>query len=633
MKSHPIRTVQSAFAVVMNRLSPAAERSEKLAPGTLFIGVCACFLLSGFAALLYQTAWMRLFSTYFGTSEYAVATVLASYMAGLALGAWVAARYLHNVTRPVLLYGVLEALIAISALCVPLLMAGAGGLYGIVVGGQPEPPDAGGLAQPLFYLIASIFILMIPTACMGATLPVLMRYVIQSDSQVGSRTGVLYAINTGGAIFGTVAAAFLFLPALGLCGTVLIGVGVNFLVFIIAAVLARYTRLVPADGDKEASQAIPLGFSRLGRVRWILPAIAASGAVSFVYEVLWTRLLGHVVGGSVTAFATMLAAFLTGIAIGGGIGGMLAKDRNRAAWLFVGVQIGIAVLSAVVYYWIDDLIPATRSASAHATMAFLVMLPSTIFIGATFPLAVRVLAEDEHDASRKAAHIFTWNTCGAIIGSLAAAFLIIPALGYGGTIVACVAANLALALLVAVKTVGQPRIWITASLALMIGATAFLWQPGRPDAVITNTVFYTNPLTSPQERFYRVGSSATVLTLTSFAEVHYRTNGLPEANVFRKGAAPAVLSQQWLSAAPALTRPEAEEMLVVGLGGGAVLEGVPGNIRQIDVIELEPQVVAANRRGTREQHRLDAPHPSPPPLLGWQIGKLTVQIGPLPRHR
>ena len=130
-----------------NRLN----QSSPPIPKPLLVGVSGCFLLSGFAALLYQMAWMRQFSTVFGTSEIAVATVLSAYMGGLALGAAVAGRLVNMLRRPVLFYGILEAAIAVSALLVPVLLSVAGIAYASVLGGQASIPDASGLGQPLFY--------------------------------------------------------------------------------------------------------------------------------------------------------------------------------------------------------------------------------------------------------------------------------------------------------------------------------------------------------------------------------------------------------------------------------------------------------------------------------------------------
>jgi len=126
---------------------PAQKENAQNASRLIVAGVVACFVLSGFAALLYQTAWMRQFSLVFGTSELAVAAVLSAYMGGLALGAILAARFVDRITRPVLFYGLLEGGIAVSALSVPSLLKLASLAYVGVFGGQPEPVDASGLGQ------------------------------------------------------------------------------------------------------------------------------------------------------------------------------------------------------------------------------------------------------------------------------------------------------------------------------------------------------------------------------------------------------------------------------------------------------------------------------------------------------
>jgi len=299
----------------------------------ILLGVVSCFVLSGFAALLYQTTWMRQFSLVFGTSELAVAAVLAAYMGGLALGAGIAARYVHRIKRPVLFYGALEAGIAISALSVPLLLSSLNGLYIAVFGGQPEPVDASGLGQSIFYLATAFIVLAIPTAFMGATLPLLTKYVVRSEEQIGPRVGLLYATNTAGAVGGTVVAGFVLLPALGLAGTVYVGVAINVLVFFIAAAIAKAVEResgAELPGNQPAPAVEVARSSPLSGRFWVLPIMLLSGANSFVYEVLWTRLLGHILGGSITAFATMLASFLGGIAIGSAIASRFAKTKAAA---------------------------------------------------------------------------------------------------------------------------------------------------------------------------------------------------------------------------------------------------------------------------------------------------------------
>ena len=580
----------------------------------MFFGVVACFFLSGFAALLYQTAWLRQFSLVFGTSELAVATVLAAYMGGLALGSAVAGRYAGRITRPVLAYGVLEAGIALSALAVPLLLLAARALYASMLGDQPTPPDAATIGQPVFYLLVAFVVLAIPTAFMGATLPLLIRYAVRTDREVGPRVALLYAINTTGAVGGTVVAAFALLPALGLNRTVWVGVAINALVFVIAAALARGRRDSAPAGETVAA-AGPPGFvaacirpllqpsaslrERLTTVfhaqpAWMLPLMLMSGATAFLYEVLWTRMLAHVMGGSIYAFATMLAAFLTGIALGGGLAGKVAEHRERAAVAFAFTQSAIGALSVGVYAWMGPLIPDVPTTRALALFAVAVMLPATIFIGATLPLSVRVLARDESEATASTARVYAWNTVGAIIGAILAGFVIIPDLGFEGSIRLAVGMNFCLALWAA-ACVARPKPIPVGIACAGIAAVVAIYHPARPQAVFATPGFDVAYPSPPRELYYAVGRSSTVMLLASGNHYYLRTNGLPEASVAVRGSPPSIDTQKWLTALPVAARPDIRDMLVVGVGGGVALEGVPASVASVDAVELEPEVIEANR--------------------------------------
>src|SRR5690606_4152404 len=153
-----------------------------------------CFFFSGLAALVYQTAWTRQFALVFGTSGLAVATVLAAYMAGLAAGAWLAERWLPRLQRPVLAYAVLELGSGAKAvLAVPLLLLASDWLLQALFGNQPGPSDSAHVSTSVYYLISAFVALAIPTMLMGATLPFLARHVVQTESQIGRRVGLLYA--------------------------------------------------------------------------------------------------------------------------------------------------------------------------------------------------------------------------------------------------------------------------------------------------------------------------------------------------------------------------------------------------------------------------------------------------------
>ena len=577
----------------------------------LLTALAACFFLSGFAALLYQAAWLKKLGVVFGTSHIAVATVLAAYMAGLALGAALAARYAPAIRRPVLVYGVLEGFIGITALLVPVLLGFAQLLFIDLFGSQPEPVPDTGAGQTLYYLAGTFLILALPTAAMGATLPLLAKYAVSADSQIGPRVGFLYGINTLGAVFGALASGFLLLPYLGLFGTLAAGAAVNLAVFFIAVYLARLVasetgvgtdlKSVPIHEEGRVEQRTDFKSVPIPEVRyhWIMPVMLVSGVVSFTLEVLWTRLLSHLFGGTIYAFSIMLACFLTGIALGGLAAGRLAQEQGRAQVLFVAAQVLTAVFSWLSYSVICTWLPEGSTLAGNALYAFLVIAPATLFIGATYPLAVRIGARQAQQAAGVAGRIYTWNTIGAISGALLTGFFILPALGFGHTLQLAMLVSIALAAGV-VATLQPQRKWaVPGALALAV-VTLFGLRFERPHELIYAQI--PDDKVQGEEYYYGVGRSATILMGDLDGFFHLSSNGLSESAIARRGTAPVNNSQKWLSGLTTLARPDARSMLVVGFGGGVALEGVAPHVTDLDVVELEPRVISANRAVSDERN-------------------------------
>ncbi len=579
----------------MAQISRPAAANTRGAPQLDFVLLLLCFLLSGVAALVYQTAWTREFGLLFGTSELAVATVLAAYMGGLALGARLIEPLLPRIRRYVRTYALLEIGIAASAIVlVPALLAASGWLLVQWFGGQPQPPSSEQLQLPIFYLAAAFIALLIPTTLMGATLPVLARHAVLTDAQIGSRIGLLYAVNTAGAVAGALLTAYFLLPELGLQHTTWAAAALNALVFLlVASLVQRSSESGPAAAAAAPQPAAPFVSTwTLASASWILPLMLLSGAVSFFYEVLWTRLLSHLIGGSIHAFAVMLASFLAGIALGGGLGAWLARSRDSAVIAFMAAQAAVALAAAAAYGVLLGLAPYNGGLTDNSWTGFLLLLPMTIAIGTTFPLAVRILSPSPAAAAAASARVYAWNTVGAIVGAIAGGFWLIPLLRYEGSARLGVAASLALGV-AALWLLLRPRLVMAAALTVVAVAAALLFQPQRPQ-----TLLLTSPLRIPNNGrvlYYEVGRSASVVVLAQDGGLVLRTNGLPEAMMDTPGQAPRFSGEFWLAPLASIMRPEARDMLVIGYGGGVVVEGVAPNIRNIDVIELEPKVIDANR--------------------------------------
>ena len=593
---------------------PSTDPPQRLG-SLLLIGIC--FFISGFAALLYETVWLRQFAILFGTSDQALGIVLASYMGGLAFGSWVASRQVNRITRPLLTYGVLELLIAVSALLIPLGISLAQQLQEHFLGHLEEPPDAGALNQNAFNLLTTLGLILVPTALMGATLPLLARHVVRNDNELGPRVGLLYATNTAGAVLGTLVAAFVLMPAVGMRLTTWFGALCNGAVFLVVLLLARQGALntLPVQASDEASNTNEGRRSREGlskrkqkakaadtrldlntlSPRTILILVFAGGVISFAGEILFTRMISHFLGGSVYAFATMLAGFLMGIAIGGAIAARLAISRKAAAMGYIYAQVFVALCTVFAYQFLDYAIgwPTWAGGAANVSQVMVAMgtlLPMATGIGLAFPFAIRVLAKDESEAATAAARVYSVSTLGGICGALGTGAWLLPSLAYHGTCIAAVVASLLVAVAAVIMFRAKPIHYTAIAIAFAVLLMA------RPQLPVNVT--RVSPINLALERgpivFNEVGKSASVSVLDQTAGLKFITNGLPESFVEKKGAT-SHSADSWLVALPIAIRPQSESMMLIGLGGGSAAADIPPSVRSIDVVELSRAVVRANQ--------------------------------------
>jgi spermidine synthase len=508
----------------------------------------------------------------------------------------------HRIERPVLVYGILECTIGVSALCVPLGLWAARALQVAVIGGQPELPDSGGMAQSLFCLTCAFVVLLVPTTCMGATLPLLARHAVRSEDEVSRRIGWLYSINTAGAVLGTLVAGFVLLPNIGLRATVWCGVAVNLLVFVIAIQLQAPASRPSAKQTQPTHE--PQTGPQSGPRPWpsaVLAVMLVSGAASFGYEILWTRMLSHLLGGSIYAFATMLASFLAGLALGSAAAARFAPDRARALQLFVAAQLGTALVSIGIFHLLDALPALLASAglarwseqAIQAVLAGGVLLPASLCIGATYPLAVRMLVDDPRSAGAGSGRVYAWNTAGAIAGSIFTGFYLLPAAGFSGAARALILTNTLLAAVICPWI--APRPWLARGAVAVVVSLAAVIPLGFPENLL-RTATLSREDVGGELLLATVGESSTVTLYDQGGSYWLMTNGMPEAIVNSAGAPPTTVSaDRWLSLLPVLARPSARSLLVIGFGGGVVVEDLPHQYTDVDVVELEPEVITANR--------------------------------------
>lgn len=582
--------------------------------------VAICFLFSGFAGLLYETVWFRQFATVFGTSEAALGAVLAGYLGGLALGAAAAARWNRWVKRPLLMYGILELGVASGALLIPFGLQAAEAIRVWLCGNQPMPPDAGGFLEVTLNTGLTFLLMVLPTSCMGATLPLLVGTLpTENDTQAG-RVAWLYGLNTCGAVLGTLTTAFVCLPQLGLWGTVLVGVGVNVGIFVLVA-LTQANAPTTERGEQSEFRSSDRVAERTPRATHSQPTdfmlaliVGTSSLIAFADEIAWTRLLAHVLGGSVFAFATMLSAFLIGITLGS-LWVSRALPRGQSAPRLLVVAQCLAAFGTAAAFAGSGLLPfVSRWLDASSLwggglVSLIVLLPSTLGMGMTLPLVIEWSGAD----STRTGRLFAASTLGAIVGSLLAGQVLLPLLGFRGLFGCGVLINLLLAALVvrsqrdpAAPSLPRRRDWRP-----VIGMTVcvVLVAVANTDSVLRSSPLLSEPLPG-RTIFAAVGTSATVSLIEHAGEYRLTTNGLPESVIASQGAvAGAESGLRWLTALPVLARPNAKSVLIVGLGGGGAVSGVPATVDEVHAIELEPAVVAAIR--SVRSHRLHDPLSDP----------------------
>ncbi len=420
--------------------------------------IYVCFFISGFSGLVYEIVWSRLFVYTMGTSNLSIAVVVSVFMGGLALGSGLGGRVADRVQSPLRTYAWLVIGVGLGSLAVfPLLWLATpvlGAAYGLH-DGQPNHPFF--TAVKALVCAASI---LVPTACMGATLPVLARHMTRTLKEVGARLGALYAVNTFGAVAGAAAAGFYLILQFGLAYTAVLAAALDILVGVVILVFpSRAREPVPdAKGARRARE--PKASAARARPETVAPtavpwavhivviAYAVSGFVNMCLQLGWTRALIIVVGHSTYGFSVIVAVFIFGLALGGWIAGRFADRLARPIAAFGWVLVLTAAASALTIPWLG-MLPArfawdmagviltgapgandfARFMQAGALRTALAILPATILMGMTFPIVGRIRALSDHTVGRAVGIAYAANTVGAILGTAITGFVLIPLLG------------------------------------------------------------------------------------------------------------------------------------------------------------------------------------------------------------
>ena len=580
-----------------------------------------CFFLSGATGLVYEVVWTRMLILVFGATTFAISTVLTAFMTGLALGGYAAGRWVDRRSRPVLIYGLLELGIGLYALAVPALFASLVPAYKFIW--QHFGPQ--------FYLFSLIRfmavggVLLVPTFLMGATLPVLGRFCVRTRQLIGTDVGTLYAVNTLGAVLGTLAGGFLLIPLAGVRCTILLAAGANLGIGLVAVVLGL--RVGPAGVVEVSEHELPLEHDDAAPPRTVaavLVAFALSGFAAMGYEVAWSRTLSLIIGSSVYAFTLMLATFLFGLAAGGMAAARLpARLAGRSATLIGVTQLLVAVSAYGVSRALGEL-PYLftigfkrfgqhgygRLMAIELALAAGVMLVPTLLLGAMFPLAIRVCAPTVRRLGRSVGTVYAVNTIGAIVGSFCAGWALIPALGIVRTILVCVTANVAAAVLAlwacrARWTLRAPLMAAGAGLAfsawlqpppwdpLVMSSGMYKYAADMEDGPISRDRFHSYVAGDYALLYYREGltSTVTVARHKDTGNLWMATNGKIDAS-----SGPDMPTQLLSGHLPMLLGRNPRDVLVVGFASGITVGAVATHpVTKVVTVEIEQAVIEGSR--------------------------------------
>ena len=551
------------------------------------------FFLSGMSGLIFQIVWVRMLTRYLGSTTAASATVLCVFMGGLALGAFAGGKLADRFKKPLMGYVILEIGIAVVALLASFTF--------ISVFGQIYLSIYGLFGNNGIYLTASrvafsILCLFLPTALMGATLPLLVAHVTRHNDHFQQGLGRLYSINTFGAVLGVFVSGFVLLGFFGETFSLLIAATFN----LIAALLASRLQRKLKNNDPQTQQSenpkraveVPAGFSL--RIRyWSRIAIFVSGFTALAYEILWGRFLMLPLKTSIYAFSFMLGLFLLGIAYGSWLSTRLSVSQKRPVSTFaiLEILIGFLTVFGMLMFTVFGKISNgfIWGYALGMLSSILMVFPVAVAFGWQFPVAVRCCMSDSYLPGKATGWAYAANTLGAILGSITVGFILIPYLGTTQTMLLLALLNMVLGgILLCIRPQEERR-----------------GQPVFSYAFAAGFVMVCVMVTAPYKRvmFERVrqylGANAQMYAFHEGIAGTVVPAGAPEnpmaRHLFTNGVGMTVLVSETklMAHLPMALAKDPKRILVVCFGMGTTLRSAsrhPGVQVDIDAVDIVPSV-------------------------------------------
>ncbi|HKP62144.1 MAG TPA: fused MFS/spermidine synthase [Polyangiales bacterium] len=572
--------------------------------------------MSGACALIYQMVWTRELRLVFGASTAASSAVIAIFIAGLGWGGLWFGRRVERSGQPLAFYAALELGIAVLSALTPWLLEGVRWLYW-ASGGSLSLGIAG---STLLRLVLTTLVLGPPTWLMGGTLPAIARAIETDQDRARRGVALMYGLNTLGAVGGSALSTFVLLERLGSRNCLYVACGLNLAIALIARTVARaeqWQKLqgsgspLPPTAASDSVSAEPLAPPTL-----VFASAALVGFAFFLMELVWYRMLGPLLGGSIFTFGLILAVALAGIGLGSAVYAMFFAQRRPS---LLGFAISCALEAALIAlpYALGDRIALWAlllrplggvgfggMVFGWTLIAIAVVLPAALVSGFQFPMLISLLGSGRKHVGRHVGTAYAANTIGAIVGALAGGFGALPALGALGCWQLAAGALAVWGTGIALYTLLQKQARFASSavfaLALVtllcfraLGPTA-AWRhspigAGRVPSTGVDSPNSAMEFLTQQRRsiIWQTDGIESALAISIFDGIGFIVNGKSDGNA-RSDAATQVMG----GLLGAALMPQVKHALVIGLGTGSTagwLGQVP-EIERVDVAEIEPAI-------------------------------------------
>jgi predicted membrane-bound spermidine synthase len=543
--------------------------------------------LSGCSALLFETLWLRISGFVFGNSVWSAALILSSFMAGLAVGSAIAARWKRRVTRPLRVYATLEMIIAIFGCALVLVL-----------------PVFGAWLRPLFQTLwthqelinvlrftFSFLVLLVPTTAMGLVLPVLMEDSALGQYEFTRTISFSYACNTLGAVAGSLLGEAVLIQTWGLFGTALAAGAICC--FATSLAVTGSIQSVTSTAD------IPVCPKTKTLPRRLLFVSAGTGLTFLALEVVWFRFLRLYVTSSSIAFSVMLAVVLAGISFGGILSTLiptrLRQDRQLlSALLFIAA---IATLLSYLFFPIPAA-PWDKTSSdiwswrQIGLLSLTLMFPVAFLSGILLPTLVASVQSHVIGRMNSAGLTILWNTIGAACGPLLASFIFLPRFGFQTSLIACAMLYTALAVLASARPSWRPQVILPAALGAVFVLILSIFPYHRDESHLANA---RRPYQRDGSVFVRKieGTADTFQLLRrdlAAGPYYYRL----VTNSYSMSATQP-RSQRYMrlfSYLPLAFRPQSEDALLVCYGVGVTADAFVRNrqLKHLDIVDISKEV-------------------------------------------